>query len=175
MRETPQMALFSNLLDKPMAKPKLIRSIVEDTLKGLEIDGYVRTHSIFFKWSEIVGEQIAQQAQPRSIHNRILFLDVSRSTWMQQLQFLKTGLLQKIGDFLGDDSIQDIRFRLGNVSVSKPAAPKVPFWDDEPLDEKTIRGINNQVQKIEDEETREALRNVLVKGAKVERYRRKSK
>jgi predicted nucleic acid-binding Zn ribbon protein len=156
-----------------MAKPKSLRSIVEETLKGLEIDGYVKTHSIFFKWNEIVGEAIAQQAQPRSIRNRILFLDVSHSTWMQQLQFFKSTLIEKINAFLGEPAIQDIRFRVGPISQARPPSEKAPSWENEPLDETTIKAIEGQLQKIDDAETRNVLRDIWIKGAKLERHRRK--
>jgi hypothetical protein len=157
------------------AKPKPIGSILENTLKGLEIDGYVRTHSIFFAWKEIVGESIAEQAQPRSIRNRILFLDVSHPTWMQQLQFLKSTLIEKINAFLGEPAIGDIRFRVGSISRPRPPSEKAPSWENEPLDAATIKAIERQLQRIDDEETRKVLRDIWIKGAKLERHRTKSK
>lgn len=158
-----------------MAKPKPIRSILEETLKGLEIDGYVKTHSIFFSWKEIVGDSIAQQAQPRLIRNRILFIDVSHSTWMQQLQFLKSILLEKVNSFLGEPVIQDIRFRVGQISQPQPPSPQASSWENETLDKETLKQIEVQLQKVDDDETRKIMRDVLIKGAKVERHRRKSR
>jgi len=158
-----------------MAKPKPIRSILEDTLKGLEIDGYVKTHSIFFGWKEIVGDSIAQQAQPRLIRNRILFIDVSHSTWVQQLQFLKSTLLEKVNTFLGEPVIQDIRFRVGQISQPQPSSPQASSWENETLDRETLKQIEVQLQKVDDDETRNIMRDVLIKGAKLERYRRKFK
>jgi len=158
-----------------MAKPKPIRSVLEDTLKGLEIDGYVKTHSIFFNWKEIVGDSIAQQAQPRLIRNRILFLDVSHPTWIQQLQFLKSTLLEKVNTFLGEPVIQDIRFRVGQISQPHPPSPQASSWENETLDRETLKQIEIQLQKVDDDETRNIMRDVLIKGAKLERYRKRAK
>ena len=158
-----------------MAKPKPIRSILESTLKGLEIDVQLKTYSIWSAWKEIVGESIAFNAQPRSIRNRILFIDVSHQTWIQQLQFLKPALLEKVNTFLGEPYIQDIRFKLGKIPSPLPARPKESDWRNEKLDTPTLSRIESILQKLQDAETRESLRNILTQGAKLEQQRRKLK
>jgi len=158
-----------------MKKPQPIHSILEKTLKALEIDVPLKTYSIWGAWKEIVGESVAFQTQPRSIRNRILFVDVSHPTWIQQLQFLKSTLLEKVNAFLGEPLIQDIRFRLGKIPPPTPPHSKSNSWREEVLDEETLNRIEELLQKIEDSETKRTLREVLVKGAKLEQYRKKSK
>jgi hypothetical protein len=158
-----------------MQKPKPIRSILEKALKGLEIDVPLKTYSILGAWKEIVGESVALQTQPRSIKNRILFIDVSHPTWVQQLQFLKPTLLEKINAFLGEPLIQDIRFKLGKISPTSPAPTGAPLLRNERLDKATLNRIESLLQEIDDEEVRKSLRDFLIKGAKLERYRKKSK
>ena len=134
----------------------------------------MKTYSIVGAWNEIVGESVAGHSQPRSIRNQILFIDVSHPTWMQQLQFLKPTLLDQVNAFLGEPLIQDIRFKLGKISPILPAPPKTLLMEDENLDEETLNRIENLLQEIDDEEVRKSLRKVLIKGAKLERYRSKS-
>jgi hypothetical protein len=158
-----------------MKKPQSLRSILEKTLKNLEIDIPLKTYSIFGAWNEIVGESVGVQTQPRSIRNRILFIDVSHSTWMQQLQFLKPTLLEKVNSFLGEPLIQDIRFKLGKISPTIPAPSKSLSLGDEKLDKATLNQIESIVQEIDDESIKKGLREVLIKSAKLERSRKKSK
>ena len=158
-----------------MKKTQPIYSILEKTIKNLEIDVPLKSYSIWGAWKEIVGESVALQAQPRSIRNRILFIDVSHPTWMQQLHFLKPTLLEKINSFLGEPHIQDIRFKLGKISPTISIPPKVSVWEEEKLDKATLNQIESIVQKIEDGDVRKGLREVLIKGAKLEQYRKKSK
>ena len=158
-----------------MKKPRPIRSVLDQTLRGLEIDVPLKAHSIWGAWEEIVGESLALHAEPRSIHNRILFINVSHSTWIQQLQFLKSTLIDKINAYLGEPLIEDIRFKLGKISPPIPASSKALHWQGEDLDEKTLKQIESLLQKIDDEEVRKGLRDVLVKGAKLERARKKLK
>ena len=156
-----------------MKKPQPIYSILDKALKTLEIDVPLKTYSIVGAWNEIVGEPVAGHSQPRSIRNQILFVDVTHPTWMQQLQFLKSTLLDQVNAFLGEPLIQDIRFKVGKVSPTQPASPKTLSMEDEPLDQETLSRIENLLQKIDDREVRRGLREVLINGAKLERYRMK--
>ena len=94
---------------------------------------------------------------------------------MQQLQFLKPTLLEKVNAFLGEPLIQDIRFKQGKISPPPPAMPKTPLLKDEKLDKATLTRIENMAQKIDDQEVKMSLREVLIKGAKLEQSRKKSK
>jgi hypothetical protein len=158
-----------------MKKPKLIRSVLDQTLRSLEIDVPLKAHAIWGAWEEIVGKSVALHAQPRSIHNRILFINVSHSTWIQQLQFLKSTLIAKINSYLGEPLIEDIRFKLGKISPPVPSFPKTNWGDGEDLDKKTLQRIDDILQRIDDEEVRKGLREVLIKGAKLEQHRKKLK
>ena len=157
-----------------MKKLQSIQSILEKTLKTLEIDVPLKTYSIVGAWKEIVGESVAGHSQPRSIRNQILFIDVAHPTWMQQLQFLKPTLLDQVNAFLGEPLIQDIRFKLGKISPFLPVPPKTLAMEDESLDRGTLDRIESLLQEIDDAEVQRSLREVLIKGAKLERYRRKS-
>ncbi len=157
-----------------MKKPQSIHAILEKTLKTLEIDVPLKTYSIVGAWNDIVGESVAGHSQPRSIRNRILFIDVTHPTWMQQLQFLKPTLLEKVNTFLGEPLIQDIRFKLGKVSPPIPAPPQKLFVEDRPLDPATSSRIESLLQDIDDEDVKKSLRKVLIRGAALELSRRKS-
>ena len=155
-------------------KPETFRSILEGAFKSLEIDAPMKIYSIWGAWEEIVGEPVALQTHPSIIRNGILFVEVSHPTWIQQLQFLKPTLLEKVNSFLGEPLIEDIRFRLGKVSAGKPSLSERNDWQGEDVDEKTLKRIQTLLERIEDGEMRERLRDVFVKGAKLERYREKS-
>ena len=158
-----------------MKKPRPVRSVLDETLRALGIDAPIKNYSLFGAWKEIVGETIALQSQPRSLRNQILFVHVSHSTWMQQLQFLKPQLLEKLNAFLGESQIRDIRFKIGKIALPSASPSPSPVWPKEPLDKGTLVRMNELLGKIEDKEMREGLRNLLMKGAKLERHRKKLK
>ena len=86
-----------------MAKPKPLRSVLEETLKSLGLKNTLKGYSLWSAWREIVGDSVASNAQPSVIRNRILFLEVSHPTWVQQLQFLQPSLLEKVNGYLKED------------------------------------------------------------------------
>jgi hypothetical protein len=94
---------------------------------------------------------------------------------MQQLQFLKSTLLEKVNAFLGESLIQDIRFKLGKISPTIRASSKNDSLEDEELDKAALNRIESLLQEIDDMEIKRSLREVLIKGAKLERVRRRSK
>jgi predicted nucleic acid-binding Zn ribbon protein len=60
-----------------------------------------------------VGPPIADNAQPFAVKGSLLLVHVSSSVWMHQLRFLKTELLEKLNQGLGNQRIADIKFKIG--------------------------------------------------------------
>ena len=44
-------------------------------------------------------------------------VNVSSAPWMQQLQFLKPELIEKLNETLGKELVEDIRFKIGPVDA----------------------------------------------------------
>jgi len=148
-----------------MKKPQPLHSVLEEALRGLELDLPLKTYSIWRSWKEIVGEAIALQTQPHAIRNRILFVEVSHPTWIQQLQFLRASLLDKMNRFLGEPLIEDIRFRLAKNSQSR--APLPSKKKEVSLDRETMERIERLLGNLTDEEVRKGFRNLFIKSAKL--------
>jgi hypothetical protein len=64
---------------------------------------------------------------------------------------------------------------LGKIAPTPPSPAKNQGLEDEKLGQETLNRIEALVQKINDDETRRELREVLIKGAKLERHRKKVK
>jgi len=66
-------------------------------------------------WEETVGQTIAQNARVSAFKEKLLIVEVSDSTWLYQLQFLKEEMKQKINQALGKDAIEEIKFKVGDI------------------------------------------------------------
>ena len=64
-------------------------------------------------WAGTVGGPIAENTRPAAFKGKILIVYVSSSTWMQQLQFLKKDIIEKVNNALGKDLVEEIKFRIG--------------------------------------------------------------
>jgi hypothetical protein len=78
-----------------------------------------------------------------------------------------------VNTFLGEPLIQDIRFKLGKISPTISTSSKTHSSEDEKLDEATLNRIESIVQKIDDKDLRKSVRDVLMRGAQLERSRKK--
>lgn len=57
---------------------------------------------VFTHWSEIVGEQVAAQADPVALRDHTLTIAVSDPAWATQLQFLEQEILGRVAAEVGD-------------------------------------------------------------------------
>lgn len=85
-----------------------------------------REYQVWEVWEETVGEAIARKARPSKIHNGKLFVTVSNSAFMQELQFSKAIIREHLNKKLGAGTIKDLFFVIGRVGdvMIRPAAPR---------------------------------------------------
>ena len=96
--------------------PEKVDSILERVFSGLNLGIRVKQYQIWDVWDSVVGKPIAKQTQPKQIRNMILWVHVSSSTWMQQLEFMKQDIVNKLNERIGDRVVNDIRFQIGDIS-----------------------------------------------------------
>jgi hypothetical protein len=138
---------------------RLIPSLLQD--RGWEVQ--LDLHSIFPRWKELVGEEMSERAQPLKIERGVLWLEVSNSSWLQQLQYEKLELLDTLNSCFRLSHLKDIKMVLPKGKAGKSG--KVNESDREsdavvefvrPSEEK-VAAFRRQVEFIADEKCREAL------------------
>ncbi|HEY7595780.1 MAG TPA: DciA family protein [Actinophytocola sp.] len=80
--------------------------------------GRLTTGRLFARWSEIVGEEVAEHAQPVSLKDGELTVQARSTAWATQLRLLQRQLLAKIAAGVGD----------GVVKRLKVHGPSTPSW-----------------------------------------------
>ena len=134
----------------------LIPDLMHDKGWELQLD----LHSIFPRWKELVGEEMNEYAQPLKIDRGVLWLEVTNSSWLQQLQYEKLELLDTLNSCFRLASLKDIKMVLAKggtdkTKMSKQESPSEIIFV-KPSDEK-IAAFQQQVECIADEKCRDAL------------------
>ena len=93
------------------SSPKQLGNAIASVLDRLGIGKKLKRYEILDLWPQIVGDQIAQVTKVDHIEGEKLFITVSRSTWRNELMFLKKDLIEKVNASLGQEIIKDIIFR----------------------------------------------------------------
>jgi hypothetical protein len=141
-----------------------IDRILRRVLRKMDLDTKLEGYRIWALWPDIVGDQIARRAQPERFRNRILFIRVSNSAWMQQLQMMKPVLLEKIQKALKGAGIKDLRFSLGEVNP--PVPPPVELQSEgEMKPPRLSTEVEASLERIEDNELKTLLRGIMLKEA----------
>ena len=87
-----------------------IGAVLDKSLKRLELSPRLDEYGVWPVWNDVVGNPIARNAQPEKIRNGTLFVKVSSPVWMQQLQFMKELITEKLNQRLGAAVVKNIFF-----------------------------------------------------------------
>ena len=101
---------------KKMDKPAHLGTILQQAIEASRIDVDLSAYRLWQQWKDVVGPAIAENTRPEAIKGKLLLVNVSSAPWMQQLQFLKPELIEKLNETLEKDVVGDIRFKVGPVN-----------------------------------------------------------
>lgn len=98
-----------------------------------------RAYRIWDIWDAEVGPMIARRARPAAVRNGVLTVTVATHTWMQELQFVRDTLRERLNARLGEMLVRQIVFVTGPVpdppdaAADTAPAPPPPAPQTEPL------------------------------------------
>ncbi|MDZ4164705.1 MAG: DUF721 domain-containing protein [Smithellaceae bacterium] len=96
-------------------------------------------------WERAAGPQISAQTSPEFLKNDTIFVKVSSSVWLHQLQFLKEDILEKLAPLITEIELKNIHFSLG---MAAPASKSPKGGNNLPLD---LRYLKERDKKMIDE------------------------
>ena len=143
--------------EKKNTAPERLGAVLDHSLKRFELGARLDQYGVWPIWNEAVGKTIARNAQPHTIRNGTLFVKVSSPVWMQQLQFMKEMIAEKLNQRLKGDVVKTIFFMVGHIEVSEIETTEAiaePSTPARRIDEKFLNSI-------EDDEIREAFRKLI--------------
>jgi hypothetical protein len=126
-----------------------LTDVLEKSLKRIDPSGRLAEYSVWPVWNDIVGDIIARNAQPEKIRQGTLFVKVSSHVWMQQLQYMKDQIADKLNQKLGGEVVKNIFFYVGEIALpatDRGAKPFPPAPEPEPvsLSEAVLNSIKDQ-------------------------------
>lgn len=133
-----------------------VAGILPDILSHHGWHKKLEMHSFFPQWEKIVGETVAECSKPKKIVKDVLWVEVSNSAWMQQLQFEKFQILEDINATLRHSRIRDIKFTLPQEKDEKQKIGIPPLLFSTPDPDKLSR-FEKQAEVIQDDAARKAL------------------
>lgn len=133
---------------------------MEQSLKRLDLAPRLDEYGVWPIWREVVGRTIARNAQPEKIRNGTLFVKVSSPVWMQELQFMKEMIAEKLNQRLQNNAVvKNIFFMVGRIEETEPP---VTAAETAAAEENFDHPVNQDfLQSIKDPEIRAAFTKLL--------------
>jgi predicted nucleic acid-binding Zn ribbon protein len=128
--------------------------VLEKSLKRLELSTRLDEYGVWPIWNEIVGPTIARNAQPEKIRHGTLFVKVTSPVWMQQLQYMKEMIAERLNQRLKTDIVRNIFFVVGRVHTETVEVESKPTAQ-EP------RPNEDFLESVQDPEIRQAFKRLL--------------
>jgi hypothetical protein len=142
------------------SKPEIIGEILRKVLKKRNIPHTATDRRLLDLWTRAVGPQIAARTLPETLKRGTLYVRVSASVWLHQLQFLKEEILCKVNELSGKEEIRSLFFSIGEIPSPPPsAAAPVPA----PLRKRDREMMRESLDAVRDPELREILERVMAR------------
>ena len=87
--------------------------VLDGIIQRCRSDGQGGITHLIQVWDRAIGPPIADNAKPFAVKGSLLLVHVSSSAWLHQLRFLKKELLGKLNSCLGNQHIEEIKFKIG--------------------------------------------------------------
>ena len=98
--------------------PTPVGSILNDTFRKRGWQEKLKEYAICTHWDTLVGPSLSGRCAPLRLRHNKLFIAVSTSSWLTQLQFMKLELIDQIQAKIGV-RLHDIHFRVSPAEVAE--------------------------------------------------------
>lgn len=95
-----------------MKKLQPINDILRKVLRELGLEKKFQEYQVVASWEDIVGEKVADHTFAYDYDNKLLFVKVDSSVWLQQLVLLKIDFIKKLNKKFGRKIVKDIIFKI---------------------------------------------------------------
>ncbi len=84
---------------------------------GLERD--LDDYRIWQAWDEVVGPQVARNAQPQRLDTHRLIVAVRSPGWMQELTLLRKDICRRLNEWMGREVVGEIFLVVGKIEAAE--------------------------------------------------------
>jgi hypothetical protein len=145
----------------PKTDPQIERlgQVLQKSLQRLELSTRLDEYGVWPIWNDVVGPTIARNAQPEKIRNGTLFIKVTSPVWMQQLQYMKEMIAERLNQRLKTNLVKNLFFVVGQVNIESVEGESKPTPESStPLQDRLNEDF---LESVPDPEIRQAFKRLL--------------
>lgn len=100
-------------MPRQSSQPTSVADVLSRLLQRKGLTAKLEAASVIPEWDELVGPQIAAATQALRVSDGVLFVAVSTSPWMMELDLMKSQLMRRINAGKQAGKIKQIVFVMG--------------------------------------------------------------
>ena len=89
-------------------RPSRLADVLRATLERMPEAQRLADHAVWMHWEAVAGATLARHARPERLRNGVLVVAVDSAEWMQELQFHKRELRERLNARLGRTALRDV-------------------------------------------------------------------
>ncbi len=148
--------------NRKKSQPAIVAGLLDEIFRGKPLEKRLKEGKIWLVWESAVGTQIAAKARPVNFRDGTLTVVVSNAPWMQQLNFLKKGIMEKINSACGQELVREIFLKAGRPERPRKE-PQASKSTAKPLTAAENERIARETSDIDDPELRQAFASLLAR------------
>jgi len=135
-----------------------INKILENLKQKTNYGKVISNNFPLLIFKQTVGKNINEVTRPYKVYKQKLYVYVNSSAWLQQLNFLKKEILEKINENL-NVKLKDIVFKIGNIEKEIGAVKDLP---EEDSPDKNLKDLKIS-EELRDIKIKKAIENFIKK------------
>jgi len=140
--------------------PTPVAALLAETFRGKPLEKRLGEAEIWRVWEAAVGPQIAGKARPSGFRDGVLTVMVTSAPWMQQLNFMKMDIVERLNGKLGKSLVREIYLKSGRPPATEPGTGRAKPARRRLTGEETAK-IEATVEVIRDAELRRAFADLM--------------
>jgi predicted nucleic acid-binding Zn ribbon protein len=94
-----------------MAGADSISHIIDNYIAERKLGSKLNSCKIFNYWVEIVGAEIAKNAKPKKLKDKVLYVSTVNPIWAGELNLMSQDIISKINEYLKEEVVSTIRIK----------------------------------------------------------------
>jgi len=102
--------------------PTPVAALLAETFRGKPLEKRLGEAEIWRVWEGAVGTRIASKARPSKFNDGVLTVVVTSAPWMQQLNFMKRDIVERLNEKIGKSLVREIYLKTGRPPAAENKA-----------------------------------------------------
>jgi predicted nucleic acid-binding Zn ribbon protein len=113
-------------------EPQRIKGLLGEFGQRVGIAGAAETGVLFQRWPEVVGDDIAQHAEPTSLKAGVLRIRTESSSWATEIGYLGPEITRRANELVGRELVNEVRVWTGPGPIEARSRVKKTTQDPPP-------------------------------------------